>query len=87
MMFFHIPLPESYGPADQDLVTGEALDVGYEREGEYGASKTNSGFFDGGLKKAKDIPERLMDAELAVQKTEVKVVGHGHCHGEWACER
>jgi len=87
MMFFHIPLPESYGPVDKDLVTEEALDVGFQAEGEYGASKTNSGFFDGGLKKAKEIPESMMDTESVMTKTEVKVVGHGHCHITDKCRR
>ncbi len=87
MMFFHIPVEESYGPVDHDHLTGEALDIGTQVDGdEDGASRTNGHFFESGLKKAMEMtPEVLADGkqDWAVNLFEVKVVGHGHCHSGW----
>ncbi len=86
MMFFHIPVPESYGPrVDIDEMTGDPLDVGTGSEGSFGSSKINGGFFKEGLKKAMEVPQHVIadgGLEQAVQRTEVKVVGHGHDHSE-----
>lgn len=65
-----------------DHLTGEALDTGNEFPGERGDSKTESGFYDKGLKKAMEIPEDSSELSWAVQRSEVKIVGHGHCHSE-----
>ncbi|KAG9018004.1 hypothetical protein FRB90_012672 [Tulasnella sp. 427] len=79
MMFFHIPLPESFYPADvsdsgETLLYGQQLDDG-------GAPKKNSGFFEKGLLKGKE------SDDPANTKHEVKVVANGHCHITDFCKR
>jgi len=77
MMFFHIPLPESYSPADVSP-SGEELVYGEKLEGS-GSSSKNGGFFEKALLKG---PE---GDNLAVH--EVKVVANGHCHLTDTCRR
>lgn len=86
IMFFHIPIEESYGPVDEDEVTGQSLDIGEQLPGDGpGNSKTNGGMYQNGLKKAMEIPMSMSEeaeAEGFAQRTEVKIVGHGHSHSE-----
>lgn len=88
MMFFHIPIAESYGPVDTDQLSGEALDIGTQLEGDGpGGSKTSGHFYENGLKKAMEIPQQMIasgEADSYVLRSEIKVVAHGHCHSE--CE-
>jgi hypothetical protein len=88
MMFFHIPLIESYIPMDVDEETGEEMNVGTELGGDGpGSSMTNGGFFENGLLQAPAVPEDVADQEVDMDRMgglEVKVVGHGHCHSESA---
>lgn len=87
MMFFHIPLNESYGPIDIDEMTGEAMDIGTELNGDSpGSSQTNGGFFQLGLLQAPAVPPEVQDEATSSSQDdqfEVKVVGHGHCHSEF----
>jgi hypothetical protein len=80
MVFFHIPLQESYYAADTDTKTGKPLDVGQRLDGP-GASKQNGGFFEKALLKVK-ASEDPNDKEL-----EVKVVANGHSHLSDNCRR
>lgn len=78
MMFFHIPIAQSYGPIDTDSLTGDALDVGAQLPGDGpGNSKTEGGMFEHGLLEALESEEADGLEEAA---TEVKVIGHGHSH-------
>jgi hypothetical protein len=78
MMFFHIPIAQSYGPVDTDSLTGDALDVGTQLPGDGpGNSKTEGGMFEHGLLEALESEEAEGLGEAA---TEVKVIGHGHSH-------
>lgn len=88
IMFFHIPLAESYGPVDISE-DGDILDVGTEIDGDApGNSQTNSGFFEKGLLKALAIPESSMGEDTGTDNPpEVKVIGHGHCHNTDKCRR
>jgi hypothetical protein len=86
MMFFHIPLAESYSPVDFDEQAGEDMDIGTEILGDApGNSQHNGGFFENGLMKALAVPEDVRDGTSTNRNNEheVKVVGHGHCHSEW----
>lgn len=79
MMFFHIPIAQSYGPVDTDSLTGDELDVGTQLPGDGpGNSKTDGGMFDGLL-------AALESEEGAVP--EVKVIGHGHSHSTFSAAR
>ncbi|KAG8215016.1 Metallo-dependent phosphatase-like protein [Butyriboletus roseoflavus] len=82
LMFFHIPLQESYGTPDTDSRTGQPLDIGlHELEGP-GSAKNSDGMFDNGLTKA------LESQNLAAGVIpEVKVVANGHCHITEDCKR
>ena len=86
MMFFHIPLIESYEPIDVDEETGEEIDVGVQLGGDGpGSSKTNGGFFEFGLLQAPSVPPEIKDVDVSstlADQHEVKVVAHGHCHSE-----
>ncbi|KAI0259375.1 Metallo-dependent phosphatase-like protein [Gloeopeniophorella convolvens] len=82
LMFFHIPLQESYGKADVDPRTGRPLDVGSSDLEEPGSGKKNDGFFEKGLLHALETPHRG-----AGGVPEVKVVGNGHCHITDNCRR
>jgi hypothetical protein len=82
LVFFHIPLQESYGTADTDARTGLPLDVGSSDLEEPGSAKKNGGFFDNGLLHALETPHRG-----AGGIPEVKVVGNGHCHVTDNCKR
>ncbi|KAI0037808.1 hypothetical protein FA95DRAFT_1613865 [Auriscalpium vulgare] len=82
LIFFHIPLPETYGKADSDRDTGRPLDVGiHDLEGA-GNAKYNDGFFEKALLSAKESDHRGSGGV-----PEVKVVGNGHCHVTENCRR
>ena len=95
--FFHIPLPESYAPADAGP-NGAPLLVGERYEGS-GASKTNGGFFEQGILKqgervvdasAEAPMDSFWDGEFAAPtsgRPEVKVIANGHCHITEDCRR
>jgi hypothetical protein len=71
MMFYHIPIEETYSTPDVDVKSGKPLDVGEQMEKkEY--PKTNGRMFEDGLMKAH---------ENELGGREVKVVANGHCHG------
>ena len=80
IMWFHIPLPEAYDPADSSSLDGSPLDVGDQLDWA-GSSPHNGGFFYKGIK--------ALDAEEAegTGVAEVKVLSHGHCHITDRCRR
>jgi len=82
LMFFHIPLQESYSKADIDPATGKPLDVGISDLESKGSAKGNDGFFEKGLMTA------LESNHLArgVYR-EVKVLANGHSHLTENCRR
>ncbi|KAL6299529.1 Metallo-dependent phosphatase [Sparassis latifolia] len=82
LMFFHIPLEESYAAADVNPDTGIPLDVGlHDLEGK-GSAKKQDGFFHKGLLQAME-----SDHRAGGNAREVKVVGNGHCHVTENCRR
>ncbi|KAJ9115838.1 hypothetical protein QFC22_004980 [Naganishia vaughanmartiniae] len=84
IMFFHIPLSQSYGPADEDPATGQVLDVGTQLPGDgQGNSKTDAGMFDGLLETFEVDDEEGGGGRVP----EVKVIGHGHSHNTDKCRR
>ncbi|KAF8266128.1 Metallo-dependent phosphatase-like protein [Lactarius quietus] len=82
LMFFHIPLQESYLTADTDPRTGQLLDFGTSDLESPGSAKKNDGFFEKGLLRALETQHRG-----AGGIPEVKVVGNGHCHVTDNCRR
>ncbi|KAI0315885.1 Metallo-dependent phosphatase [Amylostereum chailletii] len=82
LMFFHIPLPETYGQADYDPRTGKPLDVGLGDLESSGAAKHNDGMFEKGLLRATESEHTGTGGA-----PEVKVVGNGHCHVTENCKR
>ncbi|ODO07841.1 hypothetical protein I350_03420 [Cryptococcus amylolentus CBS 6273] len=83
MMWFHIPLPEAYAPADSTLDSGE-LDVGSQIDGD-GSSPRNSGFFYNAIKASMESEEG--EGAWKTKTAEVKVLSHGHCHLTDRCRR
>ncbi|KAH9829999.1 Metallo-dependent phosphatase [Rhodofomes roseus] len=82
LMFFHIPLQESYAAADTDPISGKPLDVGmHDLEGQ-GSAKKQDGFFHKGLLQAMESEHRA-----AGNAREVKVASNGHCHVTENCRR
>jgi len=81
LMFFHIPLPETYVKADMNPSTGKPLDVGIKEIEPKGSAKKSDGFFAKGLLKA------MESSNLANKAREVKVIGNGHCHVTENCRR
>ncbi|KAH7926417.1 Metallo-dependent phosphatase [Leucogyrophana mollusca] len=82
LMFFHIPLQESYGIADKDPHTGQSLDFGLHGLEGPGAAKKSDGFFEKGLLAALESDHRAGGGI-----PEVKVVANGHCHITEDCKR
>jgi len=82
IMFFHIPLQESYSKADLDPSTGRPLDVGISSLEGKGSAKGNAGFFEKGLMAAQESTHRTRGSH-----TEVKVIANGHCHVTDNCRR
>ncbi|KAF9563975.1 Metallo-dependent phosphatase [Agrocybe pediades] len=82
LMFFHIPLPESYSKADRDPTTGKALDVGISGQEPPGHAKKSDKFFENGILKATE-SARGPNTDIP----EVKVIGNGHCHITENCRR
>ncbi|KAH9931932.1 Metallo-dependent phosphatase [Fomitopsis serialis] len=82
LMFFHIPLEESYAAADTDPVTGKPLDVGLHGLEGQGSAKKQDGFFHKGLLQAMESEHRA-----AGNAREVKVASNGHCHVTENCRR
>ncbi|PPQ90772.1 hypothetical protein CVT25_010161 [Psilocybe cyanescens] len=82
LMFFHIPLPETYLKADMNPSTGRALDVGISGQEPPGNAKNNDGFFEKGILKA-------MESDHVSNRNahEVKAIGNGHCHITENCRR
>ncbi|KAF8159653.1 Metallo-dependent phosphatase-like protein [Crassisporium funariophilum] len=82
LMFFHMPLPETYAKADMNPSTGRPLDVGVTGQEPAGNAKGNDGFFEKGIMKA------LESGNVANGNAhEVKVIGNGHCHVTENCRR
>lgn len=82
LMFFHIPLPESYAKADKDPQTGADLIVGMKEDKGQGASKESDGFFEKAVLKA-----MVSEHNAGKAETEVKVIANGHCHLTESCRR
>jgi len=70
MIFYHIPIEETYSTPDVDVMSGKPLDIG-EQMDKKGNPKTNGAMFENGLMKAH---------ENELGGREVKVVANGHCH-------
>lgn len=70
VMFYHIPIEETYSTPDVDVKSGKPLDIG-EQMDQKGTPKKNGGLFDNGLMKAH---------ENELGGREVKIVANGHCH-------
>ena len=75
MMFYHIPIEETYSTADVDVKSGKPLNIGQEMD-KKGNPKKNGGMFENGLMKAH---------ENELGGREVKIVANGHCHGTPNC--
>ncbi|TFK39994.1 Metallo-dependent phosphatase-like protein [Crucibulum laeve] len=82
LMFFHMPLPESYMKADTDPRTKKPLDVGISGQETPGNAKHSDGFFEKGILKALESDHRGAGNAL-----EVKAIGNGHCHLTENCRR
>ncbi|KAH8979165.1 Metallo-dependent phosphatase [Lactarius hatsudake] len=82
LMFFHIPLQESYSKPDTDPRTGQPLDIGTPDLESAGSAKKNAGFFEKGCYA---LSRLHIAAQAAYPRS--KVVGNGHCHvnGVWLC--
>ncbi|KAJ7155461.1 Metallo-dependent phosphatase-like protein [Mycena crocata] len=80
MMFFHMPLPETYGSADTGT-NGRVLDIGITGLETKGDAAQSDGFFEKGILRA---PE---SDHVSNNVQEVKVIGHGHCHLTENCRR
>lgn len=78
LMFFHMPMRESYYGADRDPATNWPLDTGLKKTEPPGAAKGNDGMFEKGILGAKE-SDHVKDGAIP----EVKVVGNGHCHCMW----
>ena len=81
LVFFHIPLPETYHDADIDSSSKKKLDFGSQLDGK-GASKTNGHFFEQAIRKTFESEEGS-----GSKVPEVKVIGNGHCHASDNCRR
>ncbi|KAJ7449665.1 Metallo-dependent phosphatase-like protein [Mycena latifolia] len=80
MMFFHMPLPETYDKADIGT-SGRVLDFGISGLEAKGNAKGSDGFFEKGILKA------LESDHVSSNVQEVKVIGNGHCHLTENCRR
>ncbi|KAF7308825.1 AIP3 domain-containing protein [Mycena kentingensis (nom. inval.)] len=80
MMFFHMPLPETYNTADMGK-NGRPLDIGISGQEDKGSAKESDGFFDKGILTA-------LETDSSRDTTpEVKVIGNGHSHLTENCRR
>lgn len=87
MMWFHIPLAESYNDADTAGFDGEPLDVGSMFDWP-GNSPHNSGFFYNAVKASFETqPDGDEEEAGSIGTVEVKVLGHGHSHNTDRCRR
>ncbi|KAG8814505.1 hypothetical protein FRC18_001941 [Serendipita sp. 400] len=77
LMFYHIPIQETYSTADIDPISNKKLEIG-EQLDDKSTPKKNDGFFDKGLLKA-------FENELGGR--EIKVVANGHVHLTNSCRR
>ncbi|KAJ6610238.1 Metallo-dependent phosphatase-like protein [Mycena sp. CBHHK59/15] len=84
MMFFHIPLPETYDTPDTST-SGRPLDIGISGLEAKGNAQKSDGFFEKGILKALESDHVNMNTGVGTQ--EVKVIGHGHCHLTENCRR
>ena len=82
LMFFHMPLPETYNKPDLDPQTDRPLDAGISNLDTPGNAKVNEGFFENGILKALE-----SDRTSGQLIPEVKVIGNGHCHLTENCRR
>ncbi|KAG8792115.1 hypothetical protein FRC17_008645 [Serendipita sp. 399] len=77
LMFYHIPIQETYSTPDIDPLSNKKLEIG-EQLDDKGTPKKNDGFFEKGLLKA-------VENELGGR--EVKIVANGHNHLTNSCRR
>jgi len=83
LMFFHIPLKESYDVVpDANPDTGIPLDIGIHDVDGRGDAKNSDGFFDKGVSQALE-----SDHSAGSKMKEVKVISNGHCHVTENCRR
>ncbi|KAH8832657.1 Metallo-dependent phosphatase-like protein [Flagelloscypha sp. PMI_526] len=82
LVFFHIPLPESYSKADSHPQTGRPLDVGTHGLEGPGNAKKSDGFFEKAILQAKESAHAAQSRRL-----EVKAIGNGHSHVTDNCRR
>ncbi|CAK5267650.1 unnamed protein product, partial [Mycena citricolor] len=80
IMFFHMPLPETYNKADVGA-NGKPLDIGISGQEPNGNAKSNDGFFADGILKA------MESDHVSSNLQEVKVIGNGHSHVTENCRR
>ncbi|KAJ7504439.1 Metallo-dependent phosphatase-like protein [Mycena galericulata] len=80
LMFFHMPLPETYDTADSGN-SGRLLDFGISGLEQKGDAKNSDGFFTKGILSA------LESDHVTSTTQEVKVIGNGHCHLTENCRR
>ncbi|KAJ7623261.1 Metallo-dependent phosphatase-like protein [Roridomyces roridus] len=80
LMFFHMPLPETYDTADSGN-SGRLLDFGISGQELRGDAKSSDGFFSKGILSA------LESDHVTNTVQEVKVIGNGHCHLTENCRR
>ncbi|KAJ6581440.1 Metallo-dependent phosphatase [Mycena capillaripes] len=80
IMFFHMPLPETYGKPDTGA-SGRVLDMGITGLEAKGDASDSDGFFDKGILTA------MESDHVSSHIQEVKVIGHGHCHVTENCRR
>jgi len=85
LMFFHIPLPESYSPADTSKGSNRALDIGIHGQEAAGNAKSSDGFFEKGILKA--LESNHVNANTGYGEKEIKVISNGHCHVTENCRR
>ncbi|KAL1696645.1 Metallo-dependent phosphatase-like protein [Schizophyllum commune] len=82
LVFFHIPLPETYNDPDKDPFTGLPLDKGESGNELPGNSKESDGFFEKAILGSLESDHTGKGSAL-----EVKAIGNGHCHLTDNCRR
>ncbi|KAJ7281601.1 Metallo-dependent phosphatase-like protein [Mycena rebaudengoi] len=84
IMFFHMPLPETYAQPDTDG-KGRPLDIGITGAETKGSADNSDGFFEKGILAALESDHVNMNTGHGIQ--EVKVIGNGHGHLTENCRR
>ncbi|KAF9531793.1 Metallo-dependent phosphatase [Crepidotus variabilis] len=82
MMFFHIPLPQTFSKVDISPLTGKPLDVGISDQEGASHAQHDDGFFEKGILYAQE-----SNHVASKSIPEVKVIGNGHQHLTENCRR